>query len=121
MQYAHYYNRNLRFKRSDIFIGFQEDTPASVIFQATNFLRAAVSAVKTGSIAKEGKWSDILRWSQLNQRDCIMENIEEQEFWKNAVSFSKRGRGRVENEPHHCKHILFLKRTLFQSMQATAI
>jgi hypothetical protein len=33
-----------KFKKSDAFIGFQKDTPASVVFQATNLLRSSAQA-----------------------------------------------------------------------------
>ena len=79
--------RNSKFRKEDAFIGFQKDTPASVIFQATNFLGSACAAAKEGVNVKKGKWADIFKWSQLNPSDCT--NVEdEQQKWEDAVSCS---------------------------------
>ena len=48
---------------SDAFIGFQKETPASVIFQATNQLRLARSVIKDRSFETTTKWRSILEWS----------------------------------------------------------
>ncbi len=76
--------RSTKFKKSDAFIGFQKDTPASVIFQATNLLRSACTAAKAGvDVKKKGKWADIFKWSNLGPEDyCIEENKD----WGEAVS-----------------------------------
>ena len=75
--------RNSKFKKEDAFIGFQKDTPASVIFQATNFLTSACDAAKKGV---KGKWADIFKWSQLNPSDCTSVEDLEQQKWEDAVS-----------------------------------
>lgn len=81
-----YARRTSKFQKSDAFIGFQKDTPASVIFQATNLLRSACAAAKEGDVPKKGKWADIFKWSQLEPENCcIEESSEDQTQWKNAV------------------------------------
>lgn len=41
------------FKEVDAFIGFQKDTPASVVFQATNHLRAQKGCLETSQSNSE--------------------------------------------------------------------
>ncbi len=69
---------NSNFKKSDAFIGFQKDTPASVIFQATNLLR---SVSKKG--CTEGQWVDILKWSQVDPAGLM----DEESSWEETVRF----------------------------------
>ena len=76
--------RDSKFKKSDAFIGFQKDTPASVIFQATNQLRSACAAFREGECTKR-KWECILVWSKLSPQDWDIENVDNN-AWKNAVS-----------------------------------
>lgn len=80
--------RNSKFKKHDGFIGYQQDTPASVIFQATNLLRLACAAAKEGDLIKKGKWADIFKWSQMKPEDSCygIEGTEQQSLWENAVS-----------------------------------
>ena len=55
------YLRNLNFNKSDAFIGFQNDTPASVIFYATNQLRQALTSKESGqNLLKSTIWQDML-------------------------------------------------------------
>ena len=77
--------RTSTFEKSDAFIGFQDDTPASVVFQATNLLRTACAATKKGHVTKKGKWADIFKWSKLERRDCYIEENEQQALWEEAV------------------------------------
>ncbi len=77
--------RDTSFKKSDAFIGFQKDTPASVIFQATNQLRLACSAIKDGSFERTTKWRSILEWSGIATDNWGIEE-EDPEAWKEAVS-----------------------------------
>ncbi len=83
-----YYNiiRDTSFKKSDAFIGFQKDTPASVIFQATNQLRLACSAIKDGSFERTTKWRSILEWSGMVTDNWEIEE-EDPGAWKEAVSY----------------------------------
>ena len=85
---AYYYNiiRDTSFKKSDAFIGFQKDTPASVIFQATNQLRLACSAIKDGSFERTTKWKSILEWSGMATDNWAIEE-ENPVSWKEAVSY----------------------------------
>lgn len=55
---------NARFAESDAFIGFQKDTPASVIFQATNLFVSLCLAAQKGCDVTVGQWADILKWSK---------------------------------------------------------
>ena len=72
-----------KFTKGDAFVGFQKDTPASVIFQATHLLRSASAAVRAGTGVMKKHTMDVLKWSQLNvDNGCT----EEQEAWKMAVS-----------------------------------
>ena len=77
--------RDTSFKKSDAFIGFQKDTPASVIFQATNQLRLACSAIKDGSFERTTKWRSILEWSGMATDNWAIEE-EDPGAWKEAVS-----------------------------------
>ena len=45
-------SRNHNFKKSDAFIGFQTDTPASVLYYATNQLRLALASKNIHQITK---------------------------------------------------------------------
>lgn len=62
-----FFFRDAKFKKCDAFIGFQKDTPASVIFQATNQLKAA----REVECFSEGRLADILNYS--NQEEPIDE------------------------------------------------
>ena len=69
---------------SDAFIGFQNDTPASVIFQATNLLKSICHNEYGESL---GHVSDIIHWSHLNTvQELIEENKDKEIVWGEAVS-----------------------------------
>lgn len=77
------------FKKQHAFIGFQKDTPASVVFQASNLLRSATAA---GGNAAGGnvtgyKWEEVFWWCglELDLRD-IRED-QDSTAWNQAVSF----------------------------------
>lgn len=78
-------SRNSRFKKSDAFIGFQKDTPASVVFQATNLFRSACAAMNKEGHCTEGRWADILHWSKVSPH-IHMEEDREQKAKEEAVS-----------------------------------
>jgi hypothetical protein len=81
----------LAFQKSDAFIGFHDDTPASVVFQATNLLRSACAAAAKERIAKKGRWEDILKWSKLSHKDCTsIEEEGQQGLRQEAVSACTR-------------------------------
>ena len=67
-------------------MGFLRDTPASVVFQATNLLRSACASVKEGGTAKKGKREDIFKWSQLDPGNYCIE--ESQQHWRDSVSWN---------------------------------
>ena len=58
--------RKVQFNENNAFVGFQKDTSASVIFQATNILMSARQG-------KGRRWLDILRWSGLKSEDYTSE------------------------------------------------
>ena len=66
-----------KFRKSDAFIGFQKDTPASVIFQATNELRSV------GCNADLAQF--ILEWKQLYSLESMEDEGSELQ-WEKAVS-----------------------------------
>ncbi len=74
-----------KFKRSDAFIGFQKDTPASVIFQASNLLRSATSAVRAGGNATD--WERVFQWCKLEHESWDIEEELDPNIWQGAVSF----------------------------------
>lgn len=78
--------RNSKFKKHDAFIGYQKDTPASVVFQATNLFRLACAAYRDGDFNKKGKWADIFKRSQMKPEDSCIEGSEQQSLWEDAVS-----------------------------------
>jgi len=77
--------RNYQFKKSDAFVGFQKDTPASVVFQATYYLRSACVAWREGPIAIDGKWHEIMKWSKLSAEEIQIEEEGDQKAWEDAV------------------------------------
>ena len=76
------------FNESDAFIGFQKDTPASIIFHAANLLRRACTAA-SDSILKSTplhqRWLIVLQQSSLR---IDQHNAEEADplLWFDAVS-----------------------------------
>lgn len=72
--------RSSKFTKGDAFVGFQKDTPASVIFQATHLLRSACALAREGSGALKKHITSILKWSAEHSY------TEEEETWKQAVS-----------------------------------
>ena len=75
--------RSSKFTKGDAFVGFQKDTPASVIFQATHLLRSACALAREHPGALKNHAADILKWSDLSTEHCC---TEEEESWKQAVS-----------------------------------
>ena len=76
----------VKFKQTDAFIGFQKDTPASVIFQASNLLKSATAAVRAGVNVVGGKWERIFQWSNVEKSFWNMTEEQNHETWKEAVS-----------------------------------
>lgn len=74
-----------KFKESDAFIGFQKDTPASVVFQASNLLKSAITAIQAG-INSGGKWERVLCWCELQRDSWKIEEEQDNEMWTTAVS-----------------------------------
>ena len=82
--------RGKRFVRGDAFIGYQKDTPAAVVFQASNFLRR---------LREEDDESVIQSKLELLDRAGILENIPISVFldreeitkqWRDAVCHSQK-------------------------------
>ena len=85
MEYYNIYSDS-KFKPSDAFVGFQKDTPASVVFQASNLLKSATTAVRKGVNVTGGKWERVFQWCNL---ECDSWDIEEEldpSVWNKAVS-----------------------------------
>ena len=79
--------RGRRFTRGDAFVGYQKDTPAAVVFQASNFLRR---------LREEDDEDMIHRKSEVLARAGILEKIPLSvlcdregitEYWRDAVCF----------------------------------
>ena len=66
-----------KFRISDAFIGFQKDTPASVIFQATNELRSVGCNADLAQFIPE--------WRQLYSLESMEDEGSELQ-WEKAVS-----------------------------------
>ncbi len=74
------------FKESDAFIGYQKDTPASVIFHATNLLRKACTFVKSSHVKTVHLYlQNIIMQSGLDI-DHVHHISEESTLWTEAVS-----------------------------------
>jgi len=72
-------NSDSKFRENDAFIGFQNDTPAAVVFQATKMLKSARSL-------NEVRVSEVMKWSQLSPMYGHVDEEENQRLWKEAVS-----------------------------------
>jgi hypothetical protein len=77
--------RGRRFARGDAFVGYQKDTPAVVVFQASNFLRRlreedeeTVIHSKLEVLDRAGVLEDV----PLN---VLLDREENTELWKEAV------------------------------------
>ena len=86
-----FYYSDTKFKRRDAFIGFQKDTPASVVFQATNLLRSATKDARVGKHLSGGKWEEVFQWCMLEQESRIIEEEVDTDTWKKAVSLYAMG------------------------------
>ncbi len=69
-------------------MGFQKDTPASVVFHASNLLKLATAAVRAGVNVAGGKWERVLQWCGVEQESWNIDEVDHREMWKGAVSFS---------------------------------
>ncbi len=84
IEVAMYFHSDSKFRRSDAFIGFQKDTPASVVFQASNLLRSATAAVREGVNVTEGKLKGVFHWHGFSWDIKEVLNLTD---WNEAVSF----------------------------------
>ena len=75
----------LKFKKTDAFVGFQKDTPASVVFHASKLFNLATTAVSAGVSVVGDKLDQILQWCNIEHGTWYIE--EEQHAWINAVGF----------------------------------
>ena len=74
-----------RFKARNAFIGYQKDTPATVVFQASNQLQR--QKMRQG----QRKWEGLEQVSILGDIpvDELTEEVEGSTLWKQAVSYQK--------------------------------
>ena len=84
--YVHLFYSNAKFKKADAFIGFQKDTPASVVFQASNLFRSAVSAVRAGVNVAGKKWEQVLQWCEMESDSWNDEGDLSEDITTKAVS-----------------------------------
>ncbi len=73
-----------KFKKTDAFVGFQKDIPASVVFHASKLFELATKAVCAGVSVVGDKWDQILQWCNVEHGTWYC--VEEQQAWTNAVS-----------------------------------
>ncbi len=76
----HFPNSAKKFKESNAFIGYQEDTAAAVVFQATSQLEKSLTSSKLQRAFR----SDLLADIDVSQ---VAEEEKGSETWKGAVSF----------------------------------
>ena len=83
-----YIIRGTRFVRGDAFIGYQKDTPAAVVFQATNFLRR-FREEDNADIA-DSKLEVLNRAGILDNMslEMLLDREEMTEQWRAAVCYS---------------------------------
>ena len=83
----HYASRGKKFAKGNAFIGYQNDTPAAVVFQASNFLRRLRE--EENSIVVENKLEVLHRAGILNKMSFSVflnrDDISDQ--WQEAVCF----------------------------------
>ncbi len=77
--------RNSEFGKCDAFVGFQTDTPAAVVFQATNLL-SALAANRSETDVNHKDCSPIMAWSKLGPEYSHINEEEHHEEWVKAVS-----------------------------------
>ena len=89
--YVYHTFRNHTFKRSDAFIGFQKDTPASVLFYATNQLKLACVSIMKSDPCSGGhvKWNNALKNSNFDITQFGTEGLNS-EAGKAAVSYLEK-------------------------------
>ena len=77
--------RGTRFVRGDAFIGYQEDTPAAVVFQASNFLRRLREEDNMDVV--EAKLEVLNRAGILDRLplEALLDREAKTEQWKTAV------------------------------------
>lgn len=74
------------FNERNAFIGYQKDTPASVIFHATNILRRAIESASESRLPQHCQYQSVLIQSGLdiNYEDYTKDDTA---VWEDAVSF----------------------------------
>ena len=72
-----------RFKEEDAFVGYQKDTAAAVVFQASNQLQQYLSGTCTSYLWEVASDKGLLN---MPPRDELMFAGEDSELWRKAVS-----------------------------------
>ena len=80
-------HRDGKFSSGNAFVGFQMDTPAAIIFQATNFLRK----LKQQDLRRDIGWETIHSANALcgATPEEFLEMHEDSREWKQAVSYTQ--------------------------------
>ena len=95
-------SRGQKFTKGDAFIGYQRDTPAAVVFQATNLLKEKGPAVSSWKLGRM-KYGSI-RGLKAEEEHSVV--------WKTNVSFYKHACMKLErfNEDYYVlTKIMFFK------------
>ena len=95
------------FKESDAFIGYQKDTPASVIFHASNQLRRACSAARDSKSNASSLSQRVCRILQQSRLSPAQFDVEERNptMWADMVSF---GTNNLVLEIMGCSIVIFV-------------
>lgn len=74
------------FKTTSAFIGYQKDTPASIVFQASNLLTSAIKAVMEGIADNERERKRVIKWCNIKPGSWNTEEVENHcGVWTEAV------------------------------------
>jgi hypothetical protein len=77
--------RRRRFARGDAFVGYQKDTPAAVVFQASNFLRRLREEDDETVIHSKLEVLDRAGILEIVPLNVLLDREEITELWKEAV------------------------------------
>ena len=77
--------RGKRFDTGDAFVGYQKDTPAAVVFQASNFLRRMREDDVRDVIESKLELLNKAGILDIISPDMLLDTIDTDEHWKRAV------------------------------------